>query len=139
MNQVIKLIQEFATLAEKMPTGRMSRTVSIPKMWEAVEDLKPESIKKLQTSLKEMQEVLKYTNENSLAGLLSLLEPQDDSGMDEIESPAAKALKSDSSIENIARLQTFNEEGIKRHSILQLKYTVGFRCAGKCAIPTRVD
>ena len=54
MNLVIKLVQEFATLAEKLPEGRMLKTQSIPAAWEAVKDLKQESIKKLQVVLKNM-------------------------------------------------------------------------------------
>ena len=34
MNLVMKLVQEFATLAEKLPEGRMLKTQSIPAAWE---------------------------------------------------------------------------------------------------------
>ena len=54
MNLVIKLVQEVATLAEKLPEGSMLKTQSIPAAWEAVKDLKQESIKKLQVVLKNM-------------------------------------------------------------------------------------
>ena len=47
-NTVINLIQEFATLAENLPEGRIPKTQSIPVMWETVKDLKPESLKKEQ-------------------------------------------------------------------------------------------
>ncbi len=40
MNLVIKLVQEFATLAEKLSEGRMTKTQSIPPTWETVKDLK---------------------------------------------------------------------------------------------------
>jgi hypothetical protein len=56
MNLVMKLVQEFATLAEKLPEGRMLKTQSIPATWETVKDLKQESIKKLQVALKNMQD-----------------------------------------------------------------------------------
>ena len=49
MNLANKLIQGVSTLAEVLPQDE-----SIPKMWEAVKDLNPESIKELQTALKDM-------------------------------------------------------------------------------------
>jgi hypothetical protein len=56
MNLVMKLVQEFATLTEKLPEGRMLKTQSIPATWDTVKDLKQESIKKLQVALKNMQD-----------------------------------------------------------------------------------
>ena len=56
MNIAIQLVQEFAMLVEKLPEGRMPKTQSIPATWEAIKNLKPESIQKLQAALKNMQD-----------------------------------------------------------------------------------
>jgi hypothetical protein len=76
MNKVIKLVQEIATLAEHMPErDKMSKEESIPKMWAAVKDLKPESIKRLQTAQEDMQDVLQGHNQKRQvdADVLALL------------------------------------------------------------------
>ena len=41
----------------------MSKTESIPKLWETVKDLKPESLKELQATFKTMYEVSKINED----------------------------------------------------------------------------
>ena len=123
MNLVIKLVQEFATLAEKLPEGRMPKTQSIPATWEAVKDLKQKSIKKLQAALKNMQDAL-LNKDNSAAAAgpkrgreESAIEENDpkkgkeESEIDEIDSAATKARKASSLFDNNTRRQVFDEEG----------------------------
>ena len=110
-SQVISAIQEFATLAERLPEEqKMSRADSIPKMWDTVKDLKPESIKQLHASLQRMQELFKKDN-NEIAAAGSKRSAEDEE-IDETESLSTKAARTDSSIENIMRLQSSGEEGI---------------------------
>ena len=88
----------------------MSRVDSIPKMWDTVKDLKPESIKQLQASLQRMQELFKKdNNEIAAAGSKRSAEGEE---IDETESPSTKTGRTDSSIENIMCLQSSGEEGI---------------------------
>ena len=107
---LIRIIEKFVALAEQLSEGqKMSRLESIPKMWDKVKDLKPESIKQLQASLQHMQERFKDTN-NDLAPAGSKRNIDEDETT-EVESLSTKAPRTDSSIENITRLQTFGEEG----------------------------
>ena len=122
MNIVIKLVQEFATLAEILPEGKMLRTQSIPAAWEAVKDLKQESIKKLQVALKNMQDTFINKDNSAVAGSKrgkeeiiieesDLKKGKEESEMDEIESTATKARKTGSFFDNITRRQVLDEEG----------------------------
>ena len=122
MNIVIKLVQEFATLAEILPEGKMLRTQSIPAAWEAVKDLKQESIKKLQVALKNMQDTFinkdnpvgagsKRGKEDSAIEETDPKKGKDESEIDEIDSAATKARKTGSFFDNIVRRQAFDEEG----------------------------
>ena len=56
---ITNLIQKYATLAEKLPDGGMPKTTSIPAMWKTVKDLKPESLKKLQHAIQNLEQALK--------------------------------------------------------------------------------
>ena len=112
ISQVISSIQDLATLTEQLPEGqKMFKSESIPNMWETVQDLKPESINKLKTSLKHMQELSKDTSKDNLGGAGSKRD-KEASGTEEIDSTGTKAQKSDASFENIMRFQAFNEEGL---------------------------
>jgi hypothetical protein len=59
------LIQRYATLAEKLPDGGMPKTTSIPAMWKTVKDLKPESVKKLQHAIQNLEQALKLAEVDS--------------------------------------------------------------------------
>jgi hypothetical protein len=122
MNIAIKLVQEFAMLAEKLPEGRMPKTQSIPATWEAIKNLKPESIQKLQTDLKNMQDT--FINKDNLVGAGSKRgkedsaieetdsrKGKDESEIDEIDSTSTKARKTGSLFDSIARRQALDEEG----------------------------
>jgi hypothetical protein len=122
MNIAIQLVQEFAMLAEKLPEGRMPKTQSIPATWEAIKNLKPESIQKLQAALKNMQDTFinkdnpvgagsKRGKEDSAIEETDSKKGKDESEIDEIDSVATKARKTGSFLDNIARRQTFDEEG----------------------------
>jgi hypothetical protein len=82
MNIAIKLVQEFAMLAEKLPEGRMPKTQSIPVTWETIKNLKPESIQKLQAPLKNMQDT--FINKDNPVGAGSK-KGKDESEIDEID------------------------------------------------------
>ena len=56
---ITNLIQKYATLAEKLPDGGMPKTTSIPAMWKIFKDLKPESLKKLQHAIQNLEQALK--------------------------------------------------------------------------------
>jgi hypothetical protein len=103
-NKVIHLIEEFATLAERLPQGNMPKTKSIPKMWEAVKDLKPESLEKLQTDIQNIQEALsskgdrpsvgsKRGKEESTGGPIDSKKGKEEIEIEEIDSEAVKARK----------------------------------------------
>jgi hypothetical protein len=62
---ITNLIQKYATLAEKLPDGGMPKTTSIPAMWKTVKDLKPESLKKLQHAIQNLEEALKLAGVDS--------------------------------------------------------------------------
>ena len=110
MNLVIKLVQEFATLAEKLPEGRMPKTQSIPATLEAVKDLKQESIKKLQAALKNMQDTLLNKDNPVVAG--SREEGKKVSLKRTTPRKARKKAKLTSSLfDNNTRHQVFDEEG----------------------------
>jgi hypothetical protein len=122
MNLVIKLVQEFATLAEKLPEGSMLKTQSIPAAWEAVKDLKQESIKKLQVALKNMQDIFINKDNSTAVGSKrgkeeiiieesDLKKGKEESEIDEIDSAATKARKTGSLFDNITRRQVLDEEG----------------------------
>ena len=89
----------------------MSKSESIPKMWETVKDLKPESIKTLKTSLKHMLELFQDTSNDNIEGT-GFKRHKEEGDIIEIGSPATKAQKSDPSIENITCRQAFDEEGL---------------------------
>jgi hypothetical protein len=122
MNLVIKLVQEFATLAEKLPEGRMLKTQSIPTAWEIVKDLKQESIKKLQVALKNMQDTFINKDNSVAAGSKrdkeeiiieesDLKKDKEEIDIDEIDSAATKTRKTGSPFDNITRRQVLDEEG----------------------------
>jgi hypothetical protein len=128
-SKVISAIQEFAALAERLPEGQnMSRADSIPKMWDMVKDLKPESINKLQASLQRLQESFKKDNEIASAGSKRSAEGEE---IDETESPPTKTTRMGSPIENIMRLQNPGEEGIcaipPQCKCIVLSYCCSFR------------
>ena len=128
-SKVISVIQEFAALAERLPEGqKMSKEDSIPKMWDMVKDLKSESINKLQTSLQRLQESFKNNNEIASAGSKRSAQSEE---IDETESLSTKAARTDSSIENIIRLQISGEEGIcvipPQCKCIVLSYCCSFR------------
>ena len=50
VNRVIKLIRKLAETLEKAPTSPMSKTVSIPMMWESVKELKQKNFEDLQNA-----------------------------------------------------------------------------------------
>ena len=56
---ITNLIQRYATLAEKLPDGGMPKTTSIPAMWKIFKDLKPESLKKLQHVIQNLEQAVK--------------------------------------------------------------------------------
>ena len=56
---ITNLIQRYATLAEKLPDGGMTKTTSIPAMWKIFKDLKPESLKKLQHAIQNLEQAVK--------------------------------------------------------------------------------
>ena len=62
---ITNLIQKYATLAEKLPDGGMPKTTSIPAMWKTVKDLKPESLKKLQHAIQNLEQALKLAGVDS--------------------------------------------------------------------------
>ena len=57
MELVITTIQEITKLFERLSEGRhMTKTESIPKLWETVKDLKVESLKELKSTFKTMSD-----------------------------------------------------------------------------------
>jgi hypothetical protein len=64
-NTITNLIQKYTTLVEKLPDGEMPKTTSIPAMWKTVKDLKPESLKKLQHTIQNLEEALKLAGVDS--------------------------------------------------------------------------
>ena len=56
---ITNLIQRYATLAEKLPDGGMPKTTSIPAMLKIFKDLKPESLKKLQHAIQNLEQAVK--------------------------------------------------------------------------------
>jgi hypothetical protein len=135
-NKVIRLIEEFATLAERLPQGNMPKTASIPKMWEAVKDLKPESLEKLHKAIQDMQEALaskgdrpsvgsKRGKEEATGGPIDSKKGKEEIEIEEIDSEAVKARKMGSSFEHNLRNKGFDEEGIcifHRSSHVQIDY-----------------
>jgi hypothetical protein len=62
---ITNLIQKYTTLPEKLPDGGIPKTTSIPAMWKTVKDLKPESLKKLQHVIQNLEEALKLAGVDS--------------------------------------------------------------------------
>ena len=100
----------------------MLRTQSIPAAWEAVKDLKQESIKKLQVVLKNMQDTFINKDNSAAAGSKrdreentieesDLKKGKEESEIDEVGSAATKARKTGSFFDNITRRQVLDEEG----------------------------
>jgi hypothetical protein len=142
MNIGIKLVQEFAILAEKLPEGRMPKTQSIPTTWEAIKNLKPESIQKLQTALKNIQDT--FINKDNPVGAGSkrgkedspIEETDSKKGKDEseIDSATTKTRKTGSFLDNIACRQAFDEEGthvlpLSAHHMRRLITHARFLCS----------
>ena len=116
MELVITTTEEITNLVECLSEGhKMSKTESIPKLWESVKDLNTESFKELQVTLKTMTETVKINKDRSnVTNTDSKRDKESKEISDSDEShPEGSADKNPKKNPNITDIEecTFDEEG----------------------------